>query len=80
MVDLQPFFEIQERLFSSVPTEFKRYAYELIDWNDPLLGIVGARGCGKTTMLLQKILEKGQKGFLYISGDNPLVLREGIYA
>jgi predicted AAA+ superfamily ATPase len=80
MVDLQPFFEIQQRLFSSVPTEFKRYAYELIDWNDPLLGIVGARGCGKTTLLLQKILEKGQKGFLYISGDNPLVLREGIYA
>ena len=79
MVDLQPFFEIQERLLSSVPIKFKRYAYASINWDDPLLGIVGARGCGKTTLLLQRILEKGQKGFLYISGDNPLVLREGIY-
>ena len=79
MVDLQPFFEIQGRLLSSVPIEFKRYAYASINWDEPLLGIVGARGCGKTTLLLQRILEKGEKGFLYISGDNPLVLREGIH-
>ena len=79
MIDLQPFFEIQERLLGSVPIEFKRYAYGLISWDDRLLGIVGARGCGKTTLLLQRIYERGQKGFLYISGDNPLVLRDGIY-
>ena len=69
MIDLQPFFEIQERLLGSVPIEFKRYAYGLISWDDRLLGIVGARGCGKTTLLLQRIYERGQKGFLYISGD-----------
>jgi len=80
MVDLQPFVEIQERLLNSVPIAFRRYAYALIDWDDRLLGIIGARGCGKTTLLLQRILEKGQKGILYISGDNPLVLKEGIYA
>ncbi|WP_367363336.1 ATP-binding protein [Mesotoga sp.] len=80
MIDLQPFFEIHERMLSSTPESFKRYAYYRINWEDRLLGIVGARGCGKTTLLLQKILEKRGVDCLYISADNPLVLKESIYA
>ncbi|WP_256009532.1 ATP-binding protein [Desertivirga xinjiangensis] len=44
----------------------------LIDWNDRLIGIVGARGTGKTTLMLQRLKE--QYGFnkeaLYITMDD----------
>lgn len=80
MVELQPFFEVQERLLESVPLKSRRYLFDRIAWNLPLLGIVGARGCGKTTMLLQRVIEEGPDRVLYISADNPLVLKEGIYA
>lgn len=38
-------------------TAFKRYLYDQIDWGDRLIIIRGARGVGKTTMLLQYIQE-----------------------
>lgn len=33
--------------------DFKRFLYSKIDWNDRLIGILGARGTGKTTLVLQ---------------------------
>lgn len=33
--------------------DFKRFLFDKIDWNDRLIGILGARGTGKTTLLLQ---------------------------
>jgi len=44
----------------------------IIDWNDRLIGILGARGTGKTTLLLQRL--KAQYGFskeaIYITMDD----------
>lgn len=36
---------------------FKRYLFDKIDWNNRLIGVKGARGTGKTTMLLQYLKE-----------------------
>ena len=36
---------------------FKRYLYDQINWSARIISIKGARGVGKTTMLLQHILE-----------------------
>ena len=43
-----------------------------IDWEDRLIGIRGARGTGKTTILLQRILKVRQEGAncLYASLDH----------
>ncbi|MCD4789845.1 MAG: AAA family ATPase [Bacteroidales bacterium] len=38
---------------------FKRYLHNDIHWTDRLIGISGARGTGKTTMLLQQLKQKG---------------------
>jgi predicted AAA+ superfamily ATPase len=46
----------QKRL-KETPTDFKRYLFSKIDWNERMFGIVGPRGVGKTTMLLQYIKE-----------------------
>lgn len=37
--------------------DFKRYLHEKINWNSRLIGIKGARGVGKSTLLLQHIKE-----------------------
>jgi len=50
--------EQSERLVSSVSLDFKRYLFDVIPWNNRLIGIKGARGTGKTTLLLQWIKEQ----------------------
>jgi predicted AAA+ superfamily ATPase len=49
--------EQSERLIAATSTEYKRYLYNTIKWNSRLIGIKGARGTGKTTLLLQWIKE-----------------------
>lgn len=42
-------------LSNRVPLSFTRSIASQINWNDRLIGILGARGLGKTTLLLQQI-------------------------
>ena len=49
--------EQSERLVAATSTEYKRYLYNTIKWSSRLIGIKGARGTGKTTLLLQWIKE-----------------------
>ncbi len=53
-------------------TNFKRYLYVNINWDRQLIGITGARGSGKTVMLLQylKHLLKIEENALYVSLDD----------
>ena len=50
--------EQSERLVSSIDLNFKRYLFDAIQWDSRLIGIKGARGTGKTTLLLQWIKEQ----------------------
>ncbi len=60
-----------ERLLQSTTTDFKRYLYNKIPWESRMIGIIGARGVGKTTMILQHIKEKlDSKKALYVSADD----------
>jgi predicted AAA+ superfamily ATPase len=55
-----------------VDTRFIRSIMQKIDWNDRLIGIRGARGVGKTTLLLQRIRKflENTSETLYVSLDN----------
>src|SRR5690349_21744012 len=44
-------------LIAKVDIRFKRYLFPNINWSNRLIGIKGARGTGKTTLLLQKLHE-----------------------
>lgn len=37
-----------ETLLQNTATDFKRYMYESISWDNRMLGIIGARGVGKS--------------------------------
>ncbi|MBR1514765.1 MAG: ATP-binding protein [Bacteroidales bacterium] len=43
------------RKLSAVDMTFRRYLYDQINWEVRMIGIKGARGVGKTTLLLQRI-------------------------
>ncbi|MDD2636551.1 MAG: AAA family ATPase [Bacteroidales bacterium] len=61
-------FETQLR---NTTTDFKRYLYEKVSWDSRMIGIIGARGVGKTTMILQHIKENlDSKKTLYVSADD----------
>jgi predicted AAA+ superfamily ATPase len=44
-----------DRLVQQTSTHFLRYLYNNIEWNNRLVGIIGAKGTGKSTLLLQRI-------------------------
>ena len=50
---LQILFEEQEKLLYKISLDIKRYLYDKINWDLKSIGILGQRGNGKTTMMLQ---------------------------
>jgi len=57
---------------SNQKVTYKRYIWDVINHNDKLIGIIGARGVGKTTYILQYLqsIEIPLEKKLYISADN----------
>lgn len=70
--DIQPLLNIFHRKLAATDLKFKRYLHGQINWDIRLLGIKGARGVGKTTMLLQHIKETAGNldEVFYVSMDN----------
>jgi predicted AAA+ superfamily ATPase len=44
--------------------------YDKIPWESRMVGLIGPRGIGKTTMILQYIKEKSDRDTLYVSADD----------
>ena len=62
-----------QRRVRETQTGIKRFLYEKIDWRDRLICISGARGTGKTTLILQHIrefFEGDMDKAIYVSLDN----------
>ena len=55
--DLMPLIENYHRRINKISLKFKRYLYDKINWDARIICIRGARGVGKTTLMLQHILE-----------------------
>lgn len=65
-------FKTYGRLLADIDLSFTRYLYNKINWDNRLIVIKGAKGVGKTTMLLQHIKRNFQQveKALYVSLDN----------
>lgn len=70
--------DTQQLLIQSTKSRFFRFLYKKIDFNEKLIGIIGPRGVGKTTLILQhlKAFSELKKKFLYFSADS-VFLKEG---
>ena len=75
MIDYINLLEISAKRIRNTKETFIRSIDKKINWNSRLIGIKGARGCGKTTLLLQHLknnhmdLVSSGKA-LYVSLDN----------
>jgi len=54
---MEMLFQYSASQINAVNLGFKRYLLDKINWNNRLIAITGARGTGKTTLLLQYISE-----------------------
>ncbi|HSO89043.1 MAG TPA: AAA family ATPase [Draconibacterium sp.] len=67
---METLFQKQQTLLARTNLSFKRYMYGKFPWNTRMAGLVGPRGVGKTTMLLQYIKEQNDTDMLYVSADD----------
>ncbi|MEH0153535.1 AAA family ATPase [Limibacter armeniacum] len=66
-------------LLRHTDTRFVRYLYQEVDWSSRMIAIVGARGVGKTTMLLQRIkMEHKLDEALYAKADDLYFSENGL--
>ncbi len=59
------------KLLGEITTTFHRYMYGRINWNARMIGLMGPRGVGKTTLVLQHIKEQlPRKESLYVQVED----------
>ena len=52
---MESVYRISAQLVEKTSLDIIRYIFDEIQWEDRLIGIKGARGVGKTTIMLQYI-------------------------
>ena len=68
MEQLQATFD---KLLRETSTTFHRYMYNRINWDARMIGLMGPRGVGKTTLVLQHIKEQlPRKDSLYVQAED----------
>lgn len=70
---MEHLFELYQKLLKGTSLQFQRSLIHKIQWNNRLIGITGARGVGKTTLVLQylkKELKNAGNSALYASLDH----------
>jgi len=64
-------FEYSGKLAAQVSTDFLRYMYDQINWKNRLIDLIGPRGVGKTTLILQYIKKNFLAGkALYVTAED----------
>lgn len=78
---MESLIKIYLRLLQETEAKTFRYLYPNIDWNEHCIGIIGARGVGKTTMLLQHIKHTfaNKNEALFASLDNTWFANHSIF-
>lgn len=54
---MEQLFQYSNQLIAQVSNDFNRYVYNEINWQNRLIGLLGPRGVGKTTLVLQYMKE-----------------------
>lgn len=63
--------EFMDGQLKQTASTFHRYMYDRISWEGRMFGLVGPRGVGKSTMILQYIKEhRGERKILYVAADH----------
>ncbi|WP_085535569.1 ATP-binding protein [Massilibacteroides vaginae] len=68
---MERLFEYSNKLINETETSFLRYMYDEINWKNRMIGLIGPRGVGKTTLVLQYIKQNlNHTETLYITAED----------
>lgn len=68
---MEALYQFMEKQLDATVSRFVRYKYDAIRWQNRMLGLVGPRGVGKTTLFLQHIKKKHSlHDTLYVTADH----------
>ena len=78
---LDKLFEKSDQILKLQNHKYKRYFYHTIDFNEKMLGILGSRGVGKTTVIVQYLnaLDLPKRKKLYFSADSIITSSRSLY-
>ncbi len=78
---METLFKYSERKLDKSSLDFTRYLLSSIEWEDRLIGIKGAKGTGKTTVMLQRLKSVYGKSpnAMYVSLDNIYFTRNRLF-
>ena len=76
---MEKLYELFYAKLDETPTGFLRYLYHRINWNNRMIAILGERGVGKTTLILQKIKQDGIEHTLYFGADNVYFAQHSLF-
>ena len=77
-MNIEYFIKKQNRILNKTPISFVRKEYlDFLNQADKLIGLIGARGVGKTTLLLQYLKEL--ENYLYILAEDIVFQNKSIY-
>jgi len=68
-----------KKKIAEVPVDFYRYLFEKINFSHRLIALLGARGTGKTTLLLQIARQFPEKESLYVALDDLFFTDNNLY-
>ena len=80
-MNLETLQKVSSQMLSRRVPDYKRYLYDRIDFKGRLIGIKGARGSGKSTLMLQyaQSLDLPASKILYVSCDHPAMSGVSLY-
>ena len=68
---MEKLFEYSNKLIKEADTRFLRYMHQEINWQSRMIGLIGPRGVGKTTLVLQYIKENlNPTETLYVTAED----------
>jgi uncharacterized protein len=78
---MEEIYQEHQRLLANYKIVFRRDLIDNIDWSEKMIAIKGARGVGKSTLMIQHILETFKKAttVLYLSMDNLILVDKSIW-
>lgn len=76
---MEQLYELFNAKLAETPTDFLRYLHDRINWKNRMIAILGERGVGKTTLMLQKIKLDGAANTLYFSADNMFFAQHSLF-
>lgn len=76
---MENLYELFYAKLDETPTSFLRYLHDRINWKNRMIAILGERGVGKTTLILQKIKQDGIEHTLYFGADNVYFAQHSLF-